>query len=273
MSAASACMLVSGSIVARAADASSPPTMRAHPGGPLAPLFVQPREAAEVVVLPFDLDAVPVTKRAFREFVHTHPRWRRSNASKLFTDAHYLEDWRSDLEIPSASSANQPVTFVSYFAAAAYCESLGKRLPSESEWEWAASADATSESDADIRARVLAFYSRPAGELPEVGMTPANEFGARDLHGVVWEWVADFNASIAAHDGWQDGDEKRRRICGGESITAEQVGEHAAFLRFSIRSELEARAARHDLGFRCARDPDRSRSALRGKAGSPAGHP
>ena len=57
-----------------------------------------------------------------------HPEWRRGNAPKLFVDGGYLASWRSAAE-PGDALARKPATEVSWFAATAYCEAQGKRLP------------------------------------------------------------------------------------------------------------------------------------------------
>jgi formylglycine-generating enzyme required for sulfatase activity len=238
---------------ARAQDARALSGMRRVGGGVYVP-FYRVQDEGDIRVEPFLLDLRPVTNGEFLDFVRSQPRWQRSRASELFTDASYLSSWSSDLGLGEDVSVQQPVTFVSYFAASAYCASLGKRLPSEAEWEWAAyPSSADSHSEDAIAARLLAFYSRPRGRLPEVGETLANQWGIQDLHGVIWEWVEDFNASFAAADNRQDGDRELGRVCGGAAIGADDVKNYAAFMRFAFRTSLEARYAIHHLGFRCAR--------------------
>lgn len=203
----------------------------------------------------FYLDEMAVTNVEFLRFVVAEPSWRKSRATDLYRDEFYLYGWPADLDIGSKLKAQQPVTFVSYFAAAAYCRSHDKRLPREVEWEWAARPlQVAGDTEEAIHDRVLAFHSRPSDRLPSVGQTPPNRWGIRDLHGVIWEWVEDFNASVAAHDRWQNTELPSKRLCGGSSMTVDDVGSHAAFLRFSFRSELQASAAVHNLGFRCAKD-------------------
>ncbi|MDH5566115.1 MAG: formylglycine-generating enzyme family protein [Myxococcales bacterium] len=222
-------------------------------GGEYVP-FYPVRGEGNVSVAPFDLDATPVTNAAFLEFARAHPAWRRSRASPLFVDAAYLSHWVGDLDLGDAARGNQPVTFVSYFAAVAYCRSAGKRLPTEAEWEWAALATPEGgESPSEVTQRILAFYARPRGDLAAVGTTPANRWGIHDLHGLIWEWVEDFNASFASADNRQDRDLELGRFCGGASVGAEDVKDYAAFMRFGFRASLEARYALHHLGFRCAR--------------------
>ena len=223
------------------------------PGGSYAPLYRAPNEKA-AEVRPFFLDRLPVTNAEFLEFVRKNPRWQRSHVSPLFADAAYLDAWSGDVELGEKALPLQPVTFVSWFAATAYCRSLGKRLPTEAEWELAAAPPA---QDAAAREettrRILAFYGRPRTQLPRVGGTPPNALGLRDLHGVIWEWVEDFNAGFASADSRKQGDKEAALVCGGAATATGDPSDYATFMRFAFRTSLEATHALHHLGFRCAR--------------------
>lgn len=106
--------------------------------------FIGKDTARIIEVKSFYLDDSPITNAEFLEFVRKNPQWRRSNVKGLFADDGYLHTWQDDLEIPANVSPNSPVTNVSWFAAKAYAESVGKRLPTIEEWEFAAIADKTS---------------------------------------------------------------------------------------------------------------------------------
>ena len=127
-------------------------------------------------------------------------------------------------------------------------------MPSEAEWELAANpASDDPFVKEELARRVLAFYARPRGVLPNAGDTPPNAYGVRDLHGVIWEWVADWNASFAPVDNRQDRDPEQDAFCGGAAVGASDPASYATFMRFAFRSSLEATYALHHLGFRCAR--------------------
>lgn len=211
--------------------------------------------AEPVAVAAFELDVTPVTNEQFARFVRAHRAWRRSAVPRLFADENYLAHWHGDVAIGEARPL-QPVTRVSWFAAQAYCEARGARLPTEAEWELAAMASPTARDASNDRAfigRILQWYSRPQQELPNVGQGQANLYGVHDLHGVVWEWVLDFNASMLAADDRQRGDPRMERFCGGAAIGAVDTANYASFMRYAFRSSLRASYVIGNLGFRCAR--------------------
>lgn len=208
-------------------------------------------------VAAFELDRHPVTNAEYLEFVRATPRWRRGEVAELFADASYLAHWGGALEL-GAAHPQQPVTHVSWFAARAFCASRGARLPSEAEWEVAARASASAADasrDPEFVAQILAWYSRPRrAPLARVGSGEANLFGVYDLHGLVWEWVSDFNASLVSGDDRQRSDPAQTRVCGGAAIGAADPANYASFMRYAFRSSLRASYTVPNLGFRCARD-------------------
>jgi formylglycine-generating enzyme required for sulfatase activity len=248
---ASLALAVGTAGAARAAETGA--GMVRVPGGRYAPFYPVKGERPTDVA-PFLLDALPVTNAQFLDFVRAHPEWRRSNVSPLFAESAYLASWAGDLDLGDEAGPDAPVTFVSWFAADAYCRAAAKRLPTEAEWELAAAPPASDPSErAETERRILAFYARPRGPLPRVGSTPANAYGVRDLHGVVWEWVEDFNASIAPSDSRSDRDRALEQFCGGSAVGAADAKRYTTFMRVAFRSSLEATYALHHLGFRCAR--------------------
>ena len=224
------------------------------------PLYAASPKETAVPVEAFLLDRHPVTEGDFLAFVRSHPQWRRDRVPRVFADAGYLSDWTSPTELePDADpDGMKPIVRVSWFAARAYCAARGARLPTESEWELAAAAsrtEADGRADPQWREQILAWYSRPnAARLPRVGTTPANYWGVHDLHGLVWEWVLDFNGTMVGTDARKSGDRDRITFCGGGSVTASDTTDYASFMRVAFRSSLRADYTTHNLGFRCAAD-------------------
>ncbi len=249
-------ILLAGFLLAGSAFAQ-PQGMVLVRGGAHTPLYTGVTEASTVNVESFYLAVMPVTNAEFLAFVRANPQWRRSHAPTLFVDDGYLSHWQGDLILGTAQP-NQPVTRVSWFAASAYADWANKRLPSTNEWEYAASASETSRngrSDPAYTRRILNWYSRPApNPLPNVGSTYRNYWGVYDLHGLVWEWVADFNSGLVSSDSRSNRDADSKLFCGAGSVGAADFEDYAAFLRFAYRSGLEARYTVPNLGFRTAMD-------------------
>ena len=235
----------------------APANMALIPAGLYKPLFRGENELKEIAIKSFLLDIVPVTNRDFLEFVQANPKWRRSQIKRLFADESYLKRWSGDLDFEGALT-NAPVTWVSWFAAKAYAQWKGKRLPGMTEWEYAAAASPTrpdGENDAAFQKEVLRWYATPAPDaLPNVGTGPANFYGVRDLHGLVWEWVSDFNTAMVTGDARGDTGLERQLFCGAGAQGASDRANYAAFMRYGFRSSLKAGYAVHNLGFRCAKD-------------------
>ncbi|MEP6864341.1 MAG: formylglycine-generating enzyme family protein [Deltaproteobacteria bacterium] len=216
------------------------------------PAFPASPAERTVAVQAFWLDREPVTNVEYAAFVQAEPEWARDRVKPIFADDNYLRGHTS-------ASPTAPVVRVSWFAARAYCAWRGGRLPGEAEWELAASADAHHRDASDdpvFQAQILAWYARTTpAQLPDVGGA-ANAWGVHDLHGLVWEWVEDFTASLVTSD---SRDPTRTQVCGAEAAAAKDPRAYATFMRFAFRGSLVARDTVASLGFRCAYDQERSR--------------
>jgi len=210
----------------------------------------------KVAVRGFLLQRHPVTNAEFLAFVRTHPQWRRGSAPGIFADGDYLGHWSGPLDPGPGAAPMQPVTRVSWFAAEAYCEAQQARLPNWYEWELAAAASATkrdARADATWRQQILDWYAHPTTNiLPSVEQEPANLYGLYDIHGLVWEWVHDFDSLLPA-------DADPERFCGSGAQNLQQKENYAVLMRIALLGSLRAADTGHAVGFRCARDAEESR--------------
>lgn len=245
-------LLMGGTIFAQA-----PGGMIIIPAGTYVPLIRSVTDVAEAQVAVFLLDEYPVTNAEFLAFVTAQPRWRRSQVSQLFADASYLDNWTGDLEPGPSAPSDAPVVRVSWFAARAYARWVGKRLPTTAEWELAASAGYTrpdGKDDEILKRDLYAWLARP---VPAIHARAAdlrpNFYGVRGLHGLVWEWVEDFNTAMVTGESRGDTGLERNLFCGAGAVGATDTTDYAAFMRLALRSSLQANNTTTALGFRCAK--------------------
>ena len=141
------------------------------------------------------------------------------------------------------------------------------RLPTEAEWEYCCRAGSTTkysfgdeaqkEGDAGKKARILDEFGwhtgNAAGNDPPVGALKPNAWGLYDMHGYLWEFVAD-----DWHDNYEGAhpDGSARRSKAGKSTPVIRGGswmETFDLLTSSARRTVPADFKRADLGFRCVR--------------------
>lgn len=227
------------------------------PAGAYTPLFV--KDAEPIQVAAFYLDRTPVTNAQFLDFVRSHPKWRRTQVKRLFADGNYLKHWKGDLDLgPDAEKIGPtPVTNVSWFAARAYLKEQGKRLPTTDEWELAGSSDETradATADEAFHRRILEWYASPNPEkFPVASTFPENYYGVKALHGLVWEWVRDFNNATVTGESRGDSTLERNLYCAGGALGATDPSNYAAFMRYAFRSSLGGNYTVANLGFRGAK--------------------
>lgn len=228
------------------------------PAGEYRPIARATTDPERVPVAAFLLDASPITNADFLAFVTAHPQWRRSRVAPLFADETYLRHWAGDLEPGPAALLDAPVVQVSWFAARAYARAQGRRLPTLAEWELAAAAGYATpigRDEPEFTRDLYAWLSAPTPEpLPAISSVRANLHGVRGLHGLVWEWVDDFDTAMVTGESRADAARDQNLFCGGAAAAATDPGDYAAFMRQALRSSLKARQGTSSLGFRCAAD-------------------
>ncbi|MFB9079761.1 formylglycine-generating enzyme family protein [Flavobacterium procerum] len=202
----------------------------------------------------FYLDIYPVTNSDFLKFIKKNPDYSKSKIKRIFAEKSYLSYWRSDYDFGTADPKS-PVTSVSWFAAKKYCECQGKRLATMDEWEYAAMAD---EKRTDARTKkefneyILSWYEKSKTYENPIGQTFKNYWGIYDMHGLIWEWTADFNSIFLSGESRKDKSNDKNLFCGSASVNATDLMDYAAFMRYAFRGSLKAQYATRNLGFRCA---------------------
>lgn len=230
-------------------------------GGTYIPLYG--RDSLQVTISDFSIDVYPVTNKEYLAFVKENPKWRRSKVKKLFADKNYLSMWESDTIIEKEQSLRAPITNISWFAANAYCECQGKRLPTVDEWEYVAMANEEMPDARTLKTYnefILGWYEKPRTFNNEIGSTFKNYWNVYDLHGLVWEWTSDFNSVLVSGESRKDVDNDSNLFCGSAAIGATDLMNYAAFMRYATRGSLKAKYTMKNLGFRCVKDKENEKS-------------
>ncbi|ROH97882.1 formylglycine-generating enzyme family protein [Chryseobacterium daecheongense] len=210
-----------------------------------------------VKVKTFYLDESPVTNGEYLEFLKKNPQWAKSKILRLYADTTYLKNWKSDFEIPENLGPETPVTNVSWYAAKAYAESVGKRLPTIDEWEYTALADRDSKDASqkpEFTEFILKSYQKKEKSKQPVKHSQPNYYGVYDMYGMVWEWTYDFNSVMMSGESRKDNTTNESMFCAGAAVTSADLRNYAAFVRYALRGSLKADYCLNNLGFRCAKD-------------------
>jgi formylglycine-generating enzyme required for sulfatase activity len=193
----------------------------------------------EITISAFWIDRCEVTNSQYRSFVRARPEWRKGR-----TGGNYLAQWTGDQFPPG--QADFPVTFVSWYAAAAYAEWARKRLPAEAEWEFAARAGRDAKypwGDEEPNPRLANYRESDHHSPVGVGSYPPNPYGLFDLAGNVWEFCQDeWRPSYVASP------QADRRVIRGGSYDG-----YALNMRVTARDSHPPDKPVAFVGFRCAR--------------------
>jgi formylglycine-generating enzyme len=206
----------------------------------------------EVMLDNYYIDTYEVTHGRYAEFVkatgHRTPENPKYPKRTLWSD--HLSD----------SLSERPVINVDWQDAEAYCRWAGKRLPTEAEWEKAARGTDDRRfpwGNVEPTHKHLNFNQQWQGEktLMPVGSYEAGKspFGAYDMAGNVWEWVADWydplyyeKSPMVNPKGPDSGTYKVLRSSGWSVETP--------LVRLFTRVKSDPTNRNDSTGFRCAAD-------------------
>ena len=210
----------------------------------------------------YSIDRYPVTCSQYQTFMtsggYQNPHWWSAEGWE-WQKVHLVDRPLYWSENPAFN--NHPVCGVSWYEAEAYCNFIGKRLPSEAEWEKAASWDAKNQTyriypwgDSQPNASLCNHRNNITNTSP-VDSFPkgASAIGCCDMLGNVWEWTA---STFDAYPGFESYpyrgysevyfDGEHRVLKGGSWATFSQV------LRSSFRNWYYPGVRQIIAGFRCA---------------------
>ena len=145
----------------------------------------------KVYIDAFNINIHEVTNHQYKKFVDDNPEWQKAYIPEEYHDGNYLRNWVEN-NYPNGKEKH-PVTNVSWYAAMAYAEWIGKRLPTEAEWEKAARSNLQGKTYpwGNSIDNSKANFSMEVMDTTPVGNYPANGFGLYDMAGNVWEWCLD----------------------------------------------------------------------------------
>ena len=200
----------------------------------------------------FYMDVHEVTNAQYKKFVDANPEWEKMYRYSKYRDNHYLKDWHGN-SYPRGKG-NHPVVYVSWYAAVAYAEWAGKRLPTEAEWEKAARGGLAGQ-------KFLVWTP--------MGISAPNPYGLYGMADQVWEWCLDEYDRYFYEHSPRENPIARDPIARGDSIQpidglisfegqrvkGHRVCRHGSwypgYARVSDRSHTYPQLADYYLGFRC----------------------
>jgi sulfatase modifying factor 1 len=222
-------------------------------------IFAEEMPKHKVTIGSYHIDKTEVTNADFKRFIERFPEWQKSKIAPAYHNGKYLQQWTGN-DFPPGQD-KYPVVFISWYAAAAFCEAQGKRLPTEAEWEFAARGGLEGKQfpwGDKMPDKTRANFSESGLKgATVVASYPANGYGLYDMAGNVWEYLADewqryplvrvTNAAGLLKNRSFLAVRTRRALRGGS------YGGAAINLRVTYRdSHLPENAGDH-VGFRCAK--------------------
>ncbi|NJN55126.1 MAG: formylglycine-generating enzyme family protein [Anaerolineae bacterium] len=240
--------------------------------GELSNLDEQPPH--EVIVPSFYLDKFEVSIQQYADFLNRQGGNRGMCAGfdcvKTQVDTAMGEPAQQFwLFEPRPGSGSFPITWVSWYGADAYCHSIGRRLPTETEWEYAAkgldgrlypwgNTPPVPNENAMFGYQLRDFQRgfKPVDALP-AGVSPFGIFG---MAGGAAEWVSDWYQADYYNTQSTSSLPNDNNASGENSVRGGSWLDPATELRVSNRGHLPPAVQTVDdtvyagVGFRCAQD-------------------
>lgn len=261
--------------------------MRQQYGFP-APLFLDENPQKKMYLDDFKIDVYEVTNKQFKTYILNAKRmlpyaWMSNGYAiaedqlemldveklrKMAVDVFAVDLDTREMEKPALLAAmieqqqaqdNFPVTGVNWFAAKEFCVWREARLPTEVEWEKAARGPNGFEypwgNDWDPKITNTGDDGEWDEGMAPIGSYPKNKspYGAYDMSGNVWEWVADWYQPYEGSEYQTKAFGKHNRVIRGGGGG---VGHYAIsyFFRGATRQFSEPEMESEDVGFRCVND-------------------
>ncbi|MBC8354344.1 MAG: SUMF1/EgtB/PvdO family nonheme iron enzyme [Planctomycetes bacterium] len=262
------------------------------------------------ITKPFYMGATEVTVGQFRQFIEATGYKTEAeqglNHGKPYKGGRPLSTWRKPMawrRPPLRQQDDEPVLHLCWNDCVEFCKWLSEKegreycLPTEAEWEYACRAGTTTPwhfgnyEDVDRVAHEYAWWSDGAQDkhdLPRaVAQGEPNTFGLYDMHGNMWEYVADWWHRLSYKESplndptglaVQSEKNDQRRIIRGSSFDWGRWGGDSAYrMRITQRSNQHphmsfrvAMRIKDVEGVDAAVDPDKARRNRRRDPGADA---
>jgi len=227
-----------------------------------------------VTINPFSLETTEVTYAQYLAFLNSMgPNSHRTGCDGQLCIATRAEDPNSNVIFDSANYrvldviSQFPVTAVTWYGAQAYCQAIGRRLPTEAEWERAARGPQNNLYPwGNTFSTDFAKTSRPRPEDPSLAgavavanyAAGASFYGMLDMAGNVAEWVSDWYSPTYYTQLNQSGAPVLNPLgppAGTEKVVRGGSWDTVPFFARAVhRQSAEPQSGFLWLGFRCAQD-------------------